>query len=417
MRKNEQFLSIPRLMAAAVVVALVGGCANQAPAPGTGSSPGAGAGTGQTSQTPPPGSIVIGEYGSMTGAQSTFGVSTDNGIRLAVEDANKAGGVFTHPLFVVLHDDEGKPDATQTVANLLATEDHPTAVLGEVASGRSTIAAPVFNTAKIPMISPSSTNPKVTQIGPYIFRVCFLDSFQGKAAAEFAVKNLHAKTAAVFTDPTNQYSIGLGGFFSKAFTDLGGKVVADKHYTSTDASFQSQLSEIKAANPDILYVPGYYDTVGPIAKQARSVGLTVPLMGGDGWDSDKLVAGAGGPGGAMEGCYLTDHYSVNSQAPAIKAFVAEYNTAYKGNPDSLAALGYDAAGVLIAAMKSLGAPADGNYDSDAYRIKLRDAIAKTKNYPGITGTISLGPDRNAVKPATILQVKGDQFVQVGTINP
>jgi len=398
--------TIGRCVACAAVSALfIGGCANKTPAGGSGAPP-------------PPGAIIVGEYGSMTGDQSTFGVSTDNGVKLAVADVNKAGGVNGRQLSVVLHDDEGKSDKTSTVATLLATQDKPTAVIGEVASGRSTIAAPVFNAAKIPMISPSSTNPKVTTIGPYIFRVCFIDPFQGTAAAKFAIDDLHAKKAAIMTDSTNQYSIGLSQFFAKSFTANGGTVVKTANYTTSDATFESQLTEIKAAAPDILYVPGYYNNIGPIAKQAHQVGLTVPLLGGDGWDSPKLIEGAGGPGGALEGSYFTDHYSVDNPDPHVQNFVAEYKAAYNaGAPDALAALGYDAVGVLAAAMKSVAAPSDGNYDSDDYRAKLRDAIAATKDYVGVTGIITLGPDRNAVKPAVVLQIHGAGYVYKTTIAP
>jgi branched-chain amino acid transport system substrate-binding protein len=392
---------------AAVSGLLAGGCANQTPNnAGGGSAP------------PTSGAIIVGEYGSMTGDQSTFGVSTDHGVQLAITDIDKAGGINGHPLSVMLHDDEGKSDKTTTVATLLATQDKPTAVIGEVASGRSTIAAPVFNAAKIPMISPSSTNPKVTTIGPYIFRVCFIDPFQGTVAAKFAIQDLHAKKAAIMTDSTNQYSLGLSEYFAKSFTAQGGTIVKTANYTGSDATFESQLTEIKGVNPDILYVPGYYNNIGPIAKQARQVGLTVPLLGGDGWDSPKLIEGAGGPGGALEGSYFTDHYSVDNPDPHVQNFVTEYKTSYgAGAPDALAALGYDAVGVLAAAMKSIPAPADGNYDSDDYRSKLRDAIAATKGYVGVTGIITLDADRNAVKPAVVLQIHGAGYVYKTTIAP
>ena len=390
---------------AAVFAAVLGGCANK-----TATSVNAVSGGGAAA-------ITIGEYGSLTGDKSTFGHSTDNGVELAVKAINAAGGVNGHPLTVDVQDDAGTPDGASSVVKKIITSDNPTAVIGEVASTLSIQAAPICNAAKVPMISPSSTNPKVTQL-PYIFRVCFIDPFQGKAEAEFAFNNLHAKRAAILTDSGNDYSIGLTKFFTQSFTALGGQIVIAQNYAKDDVDFTSQLTQIKAANPDILFVPGYYGQVGPIAKQAKTVGLTVPLLGGDGWDSPKLIEGAGGPGAALEGSYFTNHSSMSNPDPNIQKFVTAYKAAYGGQqPDSLAALGYDAIGVLVDAMKRTPVPADGNYASLDYRAKLRDAIAATKGYKGITGTISIGPDRNAVKPAMVLQIHGSGYKYVTTVNP
>ncbi len=397
------------LCSAAVLAFISGGCANKTSTTVNGVSSGGSA---------PAGSIMIGEYGSLTGDNSTFGHSTDNGVELAVKNINAAGGVNGHPLTVDLQDDAGTPDGASSVVKKIITSDKPTAVIGEVASTLSIQAGPVCNAAKVPMISPSSTNPKVTQLGPYIFRVCFIDAFQGKAEAEFAAKNLHAKRAAILTDSGNDYSIGLTKFFTQNFTQDGGQIVIAQNYSKGDVDFTAQLTQIKAANPDILFVPGYYGQVGPIAKQARSIGLTVPLLGGDGWDSPKLVEGAGGPGAALEGSYFTNHSSMSNPDPTIQKFVSAYKAAYGSQqPDSLAASGYDAVGVLADAIKRAGAPADGDYSSLAYRTKLRDAIAATKDYHGITGTISIGPDRNAIKPAMVLQIHGAGYKYITTINP
>ncbi|MBV9851291.1 MAG: ABC transporter substrate-binding protein [Armatimonadetes bacterium] len=406
----------PAITLAALTVVL-NGCANKPSGPSEPSSPGVGTGGGGAGGTP----IIVGEYGSLTGPQSTFGTSTDAGVQLALATVNKAGGVNGHPLQLAeghCLNDESKPDTTLTVIQKMTTQDNPTAVLGEVASTLSLTAAPVCDKAQIPMISPSSTNPKVTQIGPYIFRVCFIDQFQGKAEAEFAFNNLKAKRAAILTDQKSDYSTGLTQFFTQSFQQLGGQVVSAQIYAAGALDFHPQLQQIAAQRPDVLYVPGYYTDIGPIAKQAREVGLKAPLLGGDGWDSPALVKGAGGPGGALEGSYFTDHYSVNSTDPTVQQFVSAYKAANKGAvPDALAALGYDAAGVLIAAMKTIPAPPDGNYASASYRAKLRDAIAATKSYKGVTGTITIGPDRNAVKPASVLRIVGDQFQLAATINP
>ena len=361
---------------------------------------------------------VIGEYDSMTGRNSTFGTSTHNGEMLAIEQANAAGGVNGHTLSIKLYDDECKPDVAATVVRKLISQDHVPAVLGEVASTRSIAAAPECDKNKVPMISPSSTNPKVTDGHPYVFRVCFIDPFQGSSAAKFAYNNLHFTRAAIFTDNASDYSTGLTSVFKDSFTKLGGTIVAQSSFVSgTDVNFQAQLNTIKAANPQIIYIPAYYNDIGPIARQARSIGLNVPLLGGDGWDSEKLVEGAGGPGEALEGCYFTNHYSVDKQDPLIQSFVKAYKAKYGGVPDSLAALGYDAAGVLVDAMKRAGAPPSGDYSDAGYKTTLKDAIAATAGYKGVTGVINIGPDHNAIKPVTVLQIRGSKFNYVTEIQP
>jgi branched-chain amino acid transport system substrate-binding protein len=398
---------------AIIPMAFLGGCANK-PQAGSSSS---GSTAGLTG-TP----IIVGEYGSLTGPQSAFGTSTENGIQLALDQANRSGGISGHPVQLAeghALDDESKKETTLTVINKMTAEDNPTAVLGEVASTLSLTAAPVCQRDGIPMISPSSTNPKVTQVGNYIFRVCFIDQFQGSADAQFAFNNLKARKVAVLTDITSDYSTGLTKFFTDNFQKQGGTVVSAQTYSAGALDYHAQLQQIKAAAPDLIFIPGYYNDIGPIAKQAREIGITVPLMGGDGWDSTaELVKGAGGPGGALEGCYFSDHFTVVSPDPVVKKFVTAYEAANSNTPpDAMAALGYDAAGVLIAAIKRVPAPADGNYASHAYRALVRDAIAATQNYPGVTGNITIGPNRNAVKPALILKIVGTQFKLAATIKP
>lgn len=396
------------LFSAAAFSAFLGGCANKPVETGPASGGMAAAN-----------SIVVGEFASMTGAQATFGTSTDKGVRLAAAEINKAGGIDGHQVDIHLENDEGQPDAAATAVKKLITEDKATAILGEVASKNSIAAAPFCNSNKVPMISPSSTNPKVTQTGPYIFRVCFIDPFQGTVAAKFVTGTLHAKTAAVLYDKTSDYSNGLQDFFQKAFVAQGGKVVLVRTYQAGDPDFRSSLTTIKAANPDVLYVPGYYNEVGTIARQARQLGIKVPLVGGDGWESPKLIEGAGGAGGALEGSYFTDHSALDEKDPIVKKFVESYKLANEGqSPDSLTGQGYDAAGVLFAAMKTVGKPDGGDYNSDAYRAKLRDAIAATKGYKGATGDITLDADRNAHKPAVVLQIKGSSYKNlIATFQP
>ena len=390
------------LFSAAAFALTFSGCANKT----AGTSPG---GDGSSASSP----IVIGEFASMTGAQATFGSSTDKGVQLAAAEINKAGGIDGHQVAIHLENDEGQPDAAATAVKKLITEDKAIAILGEVASKNSIAAAPFCNSNKVPMISPSSTNPKVTQTGPYIFRVCFIDPFQGTVAAKFVTGTLKAKTAAILYDKTSDYSNGLQDFFQKAFVAQGGKVLLVRTYQAGDPDFRSSLTTIKAANPDILYVPGYYNEVGTIARQARQLGIAAPLVGGDGWESPKLIEGAGGPGGALEGCYFTDHSALDERDPVVKKFVESYKAANGGqSPDALTGQGYDAAGVLFAAIKTAGKPDGGDYNSDAFRAKLRDAIAATAGYKGATGDITLDADRNAKKAAVVLQIKGSNYKNV-----
>jgi branched-chain amino acid transport system substrate-binding protein len=361
--------------------------------------------------------IVIGAYGAETGPQSTFGTSMQMGMNMAIDEANAAGGINGVKVVGKMYDDQSQPDQARTVVSKLVDEDNVTAILGEVASKNSLAAAPVCQEHHVPMVSPASTNPRVTEIGDYIFRTCFIDPFQGAVMATFAIKDLHAKTAAVFFDSTQDYSLGLKQNFENAFQKKGGKIVIEQSYTTSSGTgdYRAQLTTIKQTNPDIIYVPGYYTEVGTIAQQARQLGITAPFLGGDGWDSAKLFQGANG---ALEGSYYSNHYSPDSTEPSVqnfsKAFIAKYN---KGVPDAMAALGYDATNVIIAAIKRAGKPADGNYASDDYRAKVRGALATTKDFPGVAGKITIGPDRNAVKPAVVLQIKGNKTVYVTTITP
>jgi branched-chain amino acid transport system substrate-binding protein len=279
------------------------------------------------------------------------------------------------------------------------------ALLGEVSSSRSLAAAPIAQAAQIPMVSPSSTNPRVTQVGDYIFRVCFTDPFQGAVMAKFASDTLKLKKVAILVDVRNDYSVGLQTFFRQHFKSGGGEIVAEQSYSEGDSDFHAQLTQIKAANPEAIYVPGYYTEVGTIARQARELGITVPLLGGDGWDSPKLWE-IGGE--ALNGCYLSNHYSTDDPSPVVQKFVTEYRKRYNALPDALAALGYDAAKILVDAISRAGST-DG--------AKMRDALAATKDFQGVTGSITINADRNAVKPAVILKVENGKFTLVETIKP
>ena len=352
-----------------------------------------------------PNEIRVGEFGSLTGGQATFGTSTDNGIQLAVAEINAAGGINGKTLKVTAYDDQGKPEQAAVVVTKLITQDHVQVVLGEVASSLSLAAGPICQQNKIPMISPSSTDPKVTRVGDYVFRVCFIDPFQGQVMADFALNHLKAKTVAVLRDQKNDYSMGLADFFIKRFKEKGGTVVSDESYVAGDVDFKSQLTTIRGQKPDVIFVPGYYGEVGLIAKQSRELGIKAPLLGGDGWDSSKLYEIGGA---ALDGCYFSNHASPESKDPKVQEFVKKFKAKYGEVPDALAALGYDAAGVLAAALKT--AKSLNGQD-------LRDAIAATKGFSGVTGVISLDAERNAVKSAVVLKISGGKSSYVSTVNP
>jgi branched-chain amino acid transport system substrate-binding protein len=347
-------------------------------------------GTGSTGSTGD--TVKVGVYGDLTGQTSSFGQSTKNGIELAVDEINAAGGVGGKKIQLIVEDDQGRPEQAKTVVSKLINQDKVQAVLGEVASTNSLAAAPVAQEAKIPMITPSSTNPKVTETGDYISRVCFIDPFQGAVMAKFAANTLKAKTAAILGDVNSDYSKGLTQFFETEFNKLGGKVIAKEAYTQTDPDFKGQLTKIRNLNPDILYIPGYYGQVGIIAKQARELDMNMPLLGGDGWDSPELWKLGGD---ALKNAYISNHYSAENPAPEIQNFVKAFKAKFGVEPDSLAALAYDAAKVLADAIKRAGGTESA---------KLKDAINSTKDFAGVTGKITIDPGRNAVKPAVVLEL-------------
>jgi branched-chain amino acid transport system substrate-binding protein len=350
--------------------------------------------------------IVIGHVASITGTEATFGISSDKGIRLLFDEINGKGGIKGRLIKLVTLDDQGKPEEAATATTRLIASDHVTALLGEVASTRSLFMAPKAQLAKVPMVTPSSTNKKVTAVGDYIFRACFIDPFQGYVMAKFARENLKLSKIAILKDVRNDYSVGLAQVFDAEFTKMGGTIVATESFNQGDVDFKAQLAKIKSAAPEAIYEPGYYTDTGLIARQAREAGLTVPLLGGDGWDSDKLYEIGGA---ALEGSYFSNHYSVDDPSPRIQAFVQRYKTIHGVVPDGLAAQAYDAAGMLADAMQRA---------ADLTGPAIRDALAATKGYPGVTGDITLDAERNPLKPAVILKVaKGGKYEFVARILP
>jgi branched-chain amino acid transport system substrate-binding protein len=351
--------------------------------------------------------ILIGHFGSMTGSEATFGTSTDHGIKMAVEELNASGGLLGKKVRLITYDDKGDAREAGTAVTRLVTKDGVAAVIGEVASGLSLAGAPICQENSVPMVSPSSTNPKVTKIGDMIFRVCFIDPFQGTVCAKFAREHegLTASKAAILTDQASPYSVGLQEEFEKAFVAMGGTVVTKQTYQAGDQDFSAQLTSIRGSEPDVVFIPGYYTDAGNIALQARKLGLTVPLLGGDGWDSVKLGEIAGE---AMDGCFYSNHYSQDDPAPRVQEFIKKYTELHKQTPDALAALGYDTARVVFEAIQRAGST-----DGPAIAAEL----AKTKDFDGVTGKISIDAERNAIKPAVILEMQGGKPKFVTTIAP
>jgi branched-chain amino acid transport system substrate-binding protein len=353
---------------------------------------------------PPP--IKVGEFASLTGKEAAFGQSSHKGTLLAVEEINAGGGVLGRKIQLLTEDNQSKAGESATIAKKLISRDKVVALIGEVASMRSLEAAPIAQQSRIPMISPSSTNPKVTEIGNYVFRVCFIDPFQGVVMAKFARNTLKLKRVAVLTSVSSAYSVGLAKYFKERFAQDGGVIALEQRFTEGDKDFKAQLTAIKAANVDGIFLPGYYTEAALVCKQARDLGMNLPLFGGDGWEAPQLISIGGA---AVEGTYYSTHYSPENKSPAVSGFVERFRKRWNNEvPDAMAALGYDAAMVLADAIKRAGTT-----DS----AKLRDALAATKNLPGVTGDTTLDAQRNASKAAVVIAVKDGQFKFLETVAP
>lgn len=351
------------------------------------------------------GDIPVGVYGAQTGDQAAFGTSTVNGVRIAAEEINAAGGVLGRKIRLIVEDDQGRAEEAASVVTKLITSDNVVALIGENSSNQSLAAAPIAQANGVPMISPSSTNPAVTEKGEFIFRVCFTDPYQGKALATFVRQNLKLDTAAILVDKKNDYSVGLASVFREHFEKAGGKIVAEQSYSGGDTEFRPQLTAIKSAKPQAVFIPGFYTEVGQIAIQARDLGINVPLVGGDGWDSPVVIQ-IGGK--AIEGSYFSDHYFVGDTRPVVQKFVAEYEKRHGKKPEATAALGYDALKIWAAAAQRAN-----TLDKKA----VRDQIARTKEYEGVSGRTTIGPDRNPQKPVAMIKIENGQMNFAGWVNP
>jgi branched-chain amino acid transport system substrate-binding protein len=353
--------------------------------------------------------IVVGNVMPLSGDIATFGQSANNGVKLAFEAANAAGGINGRKLQLQVYDTVGKPEEAAVAATRAITQQKAVLLIGELGSGGSLAIAPIAETNKVPTISPASTSPKVTKDGdrtrPHMFRVCFIDPFQGTVMARFARQNLQLKRAAIVRDVGNDYSMGLADYFARTFQELGGEIVVDVSYKGGDQDFKAQLTKVKFADPELIYVPGYYTDVALIGRQTREVGLKAPLAGGDGWDSTNLYEIAQG---ALDGSYFSNHYSTENPSPTVQEFVKKYEAAYSAKPDAFAALGYDAALLALDAMRRARDLTPG---------AIRDAIEQTQTLQGVTGTMRLDADHNAVKSAVIMGIQGNAPKYVATVDP
>jgi branched-chain amino acid transport system substrate-binding protein len=349
--------------------------------------------------------VKLGFFMSITGRDASFGEAALRGARLAVDDLNAAGGILGRPVELVVEDNRSLPGESATAAKKLITRSKVVALIGECASSRTLEAAPVAQAAGLPLVTPASTNPKVTAVGDCIFRVCFADPFQGAVLATYAWKNLGLRRAALLIDSTAPYSVGLAEVFAKTFTALGGEIVASQKYSGGDKDFRAQLTAIRATRADALFLPGYYVEAGLAAQQSRELGLRATLLGGDGFEAPQLIE-IGGP--ALEGTVYSTHYSAESPDPASRRFVAAYQARHGSVPVGLAALTYDSVQLVADAARRAGT---------TERAALKKALAATRNFPGITGRTTLNDQRDALKDAAIITVRNGRCVFTESVRP
>ncbi len=350
------------------------------------------------------GDIVIGVVAPISGEAATFGISTKQGVELAAEEWNANGGILGRKIFLKVADDKGDPTTAVSEATRLIEMEKVYAIVGTVMSKCSIPMSSVAQESKIPMISPTSTNPKVTIGKDFIFRACFLDPFQGTVGANFAYKNLGLKKVGVLYDIANDYTKGLAEFFQAQFVKLGGTIVAFEGHPAGVTDFHAQLTKIIAAGPELIYIPDYYNDAGLIAKQARALGFTGAFLGGDGWDSPDLVKIGGD---AIEGGFYTNHFSKDDTRPIVQDFVNRFKAKFGTDPDALAALAYDAANVMFDAIKRAGST-DGT--------KIKDAL-KVAKFSAVSGVIQFDENGDPIKSAVIIEIKGGKHIYRATVEP
>ncbi|MBC2581231.1 ABC transporter substrate-binding protein [Clostridium sp. DJ247] len=366
----------------------------------TGSLAGCGKSTSESAKSD---KIKVGLNYELSGALATYGQALVEGIDLAFEEINKNGGVLGKQIEAIKVDNKSENAESANVATKLATRNKVVAMLGAATSGNTKAAAPIAVQNKVPLISASATADDVTvdsngKVREYVFKTCFSDSFQGVDMANFAYSDLGKKNAALLVDSTSDYSKGLSKSFTETYKKLGGNIVTEQAYQAKDTDFKAVLTKIKGTNPDVVFLPGYYEEVGLIVKQARELGLNVPILGGDGYDSPKLLELAGKS--ALNDVYYSNHYSSKDTAPEVVKFKEAFKAKYNKEPDAFNALGYDMAYLLADAIKRSG---------EADPVKIKDALASTKDFKGVTGTVTIDSKHNPIKSITILKMmNGEQ---------
>lgn len=372
----------------------------------------AGCGGGGSGSSKPADVIKFGANLEMTGTNATFGSSASNGAKLAIKEVNAKGGVLGKQITLTVADNKSEAAEAANAMQKLISQDKVVAIIAPIASSSVIAGAQVLQDSKVPAISPTASNPKVTvdpatgKVRDFVFRAAFIDPFQGSVMANFASKSLNAKTAALYIDNSSDYAKGLGQFFKETFTKNGGTIVAEEAYLQKDTDFKATLTKIKSKNPDVVFAPGYYQEVGMLIKQARELGLNVPIMGGDGWDSAKLPEIAGPQ--ALNNTFFSNHYTPDDSSPAVKTFVENYKKEYNQTPDAFAALSYDATTMVIKAIERA---------KSADPVKIKDELAKTKDFDAVSGKISLNETHDAVKSAVIIEMKDGKQTFREKVNP
>ena len=356
--------------------------------------------------------IKVGGLLEMTGGSASFGISGKNGIDLALKKINEKGVLGGKKLSLVVADTKSEASEATNGMQKLISQDKVVAVIGPNQSSAVIASGAINNGAKVVDITPMGTNPDVTvdpktkQVKSYSFRTCFIDPFQGTVMASFASNELKVKRAAIYIDNTSDYAKGLAQFFKENFVKNGGQVVIEEAYLQKDTDFKSTLTKIKAAKPDFIYIPGYYQEVGLIVKQAREMGINVPMAGGDGWDSAKLPEIAGKA--ALENTFFSSLYSPDDTSDLNKDFVAEYKKAYNTNPDVFAALAYDSTLLVAKAIEDAGS---------ADPAKIAEAMAKIKGFKGVSGEVTFNEEHNPIKSAVIIEHKDGKQTFKTKVNP
>ena len=356
--------------------------------------------------------IKIGMVYELTGNTASYGTSAADGAKLAFKEINANGGVLGKQIKIVTADNKGEPSESANAMTKVITQDKVIAVTGFTVSSCGIAGSAVAEDNKIPLVAAATVNPRVTvdektsKVKDYTFRACFIDSFQGTVSANFALNSLKKSNSAIMIDNSSDYSKGLAQIFKDVFIKGGGRVVAEEAYLQKDQDFKSILTKIKAQNPEIIYLPGYYDDVGKIIKQARELGITVPILGGDAWDSPRLVE-LGGPQ-ALNNTYFTNFYSVQDTNPASQVFVEAYKKEYGQLPDSMAAMGYDAVYLLVDAIKRA---------NSVESAKIREALVATKDFKSVSGSMNLSSTHDAIRGVVIIEMKDGKQVYKETIMP